>query len=331
MPGFGEILGHDQIKEHFRRAIETEKVSHAYILSGESGMGKKTLAKVFSLTLLCESGKSDPCMNCHSCRQVLSNNHPDLIYVTHEKPSSIGVDDIRKQINDTIWIRPYIGRYKIYIVDEAEKMTVQAQNALLKTIEEPPFYGMILLLTTSQEIFLPTILSRCVQMKLKPLQDSSVKNYLMEKLDTEEEKADIYTAFARGNLGKGISIASSEDFQAMYQEMLHLMKNIHLMDISEMLDFIRKMKEDKLDDEECLEFIEMWYRDVLLFKATGDRELLIFKNEYPSIEKISSESNYDSLERILRGIEKARTRMNFNVNMELTMELLLLIIKNNRQ
>ena len=98
-----------------------------------------------------------------------------------------------------------------------------------------------------------------------------------------------------------------------------------------MLDFIRKMKEDKLDDEECLEFIEMWYRDVLLFKATGDRELLIFKNEYPSIEKISSESNYDSLERILRGIEKARTRMNFNVNMELTMELLLLIIKNNRQ
>ena len=153
----------------------------------------------------------------------------------------------------------------------------------------------------------------------------------MEKLDTEEEKADIYTAFARGNLGKGISIASSEDFQAMYQEMLHLMKNIHLMDISEMLDFIRKMKEDKLDDEECLEFIEMWYRDVLLFKATGDRELLIFKNEYPSIEKISSESNYDSLERILRGIEKARTRMNFNVNMELTMELLLLIIKNNRQ
>ena len=202
MPGFGEILGHDQIKEHFRRAIETEKVSHAYILSGESGMGKKTLAKVFSLTLLCESGKSDPCMNCHSCRQVLSNNHPDLIYVTHEKPSSIGVDDIRKQINDTIWIRPYIGRYKIYIVDEAEKMTVQAQNALLKTIEEPPFYGMILLLTTSQEIFLPTILSRCVQMKLKPLQDSSVKKLSYGKAGHRGRKGRYIYGICQGEFRK---------------------------------------------------------------------------------------------------------------------------------
>lgn len=329
MPGFGEILGHDQIKEHFRRAVGTGKVSHAYILSGESGMGKKSLAEAFALTLLCQSGKSEPCMNCHSCKQVLSNNHPDLVYVTHEKPSSIGVDDIREQINDTIWIRPYSGRYKIYIVDDAEKMTVQAQNALLKTIEEPPSYGLILLLTTNQEIFLPTILSRCVQMKLKPLQDSAIKNYLKENLNIEEENADIYTAFARGNLGKGISIASSENFQAMYQEMLHLMKNIHLMDISEILDFIRKMKDDKLGDEECLDFVEMWYRDILLFKATGDRELLILKNEYSTIEKISSKSNYDSLEQVLKGIEKARTRMNFNVNMELTMELLLLIMKDN--
>ncbi|MCI8660696.1 MAG: DNA polymerase III subunit delta' [Lachnospiraceae bacterium] len=327
MPGFEVILGHDQIKEHFRRAIEIKKVSHAYILSGEAGMGKKSLAKAFALALLCQEGKNEPCMTCNACKQVLSSNHPDLIYVTHEKPSSIGVDDIREQINETIWIRPYSSRYKIYIVNEAEKMTVQAQNALLKTIEEPPDYAMILLLTTSQEVFLSTILSRCVQMKLKPLQDYIIKNYLIEKLQTEEEKADIYTAFARGNLGKGIRIASSEDFQAMIQDMLHLMKNICLMDISELLDYIRRIKEDKLDNEECLDFIEMWYRDILLFKATGDRDLLIFKNEYPTILKISDESSYSYLEKILNEIVKARKRMNFNVNMELAMELLLLTIK----
>ena len=91
--------------------------------------------------------------------------------MTHEKPASIGVDDIREQINDTIQVRPYSSYYKIYIVDEAEKMTVQAQNALLKTIEEPPSYAVILLLTTNQDAFLPTILSRCVQLKLKPLKD----------------------------------------------------------------------------------------------------------------------------------------------------------------
>ncbi len=154
MLNFQEIIGHDQIKEHFQKAIEYNKVSHAYILAGEAGMGRKSLANAFALTLLCEKGKSEPCMECHACKQVLSGSHPDLIYVSHEKPGTIGVDDIRKQINDTIMIRPYSSYYKVYIVDEAEKMTQQAQNALLKTIEEPPSYAVILLLTTNQEAFL---------------------------------------------------------------------------------------------------------------------------------------------------------------------------------
>ena len=169
MSGFQDIPGQEHIKDHFQKAISNKKISHAYILSGESGMGHKLLAEAFALTLLCESGRTVPCLTCHSCKQVLSGNHPDLIYVIHEKPASIGVDDIRKQINDTIMIRPYSSQYKIYIVDEAEKMTIQAQNALLKTIEEPPSYVIIILLTTNQNTFLPTILSRCIQLKLKPL------------------------------------------------------------------------------------------------------------------------------------------------------------------
>ena len=93
---FKDILGHEQIKEHFQNAAATGKVSHAYILSGEEGMGKKTLANAFAMTLLCEEGGREPCMQCHACKQVLSGNHPDLIYVTHEKPASMGVDDIRE-------------------------------------------------------------------------------------------------------------------------------------------------------------------------------------------------------------------------------------------
>ena len=160
--GFQDILGNDMVKEHFKKAIENHKISHAYILTGEAGMGRKSIANAFAMTLLCEKGGNEPCMVCHSCKQVLGGNHPDLIYVTHSKPGSIGVDDIREQINDTIMIRPYSSYYKIYIVDEAEKMTVQAQNALLKTMEEPPSYAVIILITTNQEAFLPTILSRCV-------------------------------------------------------------------------------------------------------------------------------------------------------------------------
>lgn len=329
MPGFQDIHGQDHIKIHFKKAIENNKVSHAYILSGEAGTGRKSLANAFALTLLCEKGGTNPCLSCHSCKQALSGNHPDLLYVTHEKPASIGVDDIREQINDTIMIRPYSGNYKIYIVDEAEKMTVQAQNALLKTIEEPPAYAVLILITANPDAFLPTILSRCVQLKLKPLRDSIIRDFLTDNLAVPEIKADVYAAFARGNLGKAVQIASSEDFRNMYQEVLHLLKHIRDMDISELLDYIRKLKEDSVDIQEVLDFMLMWYRDVLLYKVTTDINLLIFKDEYGKFKEISDRSSYDGLKRILEAIDKAKVRLNANVNMELAMELMLLVMKEN--
>ena len=326
---FKDILVHEQIKEHFQNAAAIGKVSHAYILSGEAGMGKKTLANAFAMTLLCEEEGKEPCMHCHACKQVLSGNHPDLIYVTHEKPVSMGVDDIREQINDTIMVRPYSSQYKIYIVDEAQKMTVQAQNALLKTIEEPPAYAVIMLLTTNPDAFLQTILSRCVQLKLKPLKDSVVKGYLEDKLQVKDVQAEIYSAFARGNLGKAIHLAQSEDFKMMYEEILRLLKEIKDMDISQLLDVIRKLKDDNTDIKECLDFMQMWYRDILMYKTTKDLNLLIFKDEFSAVKKAASLSSYEGLERILEAIDKARVRLDANVNMELVMELLLLTMKEN--
>ena len=326
---FKDILVHEQIKEHFQNAAAIGKVSHAYILSGEAGMGKKTLANAFAMTLLCEEEGKEPCMHCHACKQVLSGNHPDLIYVTHEKPASMGVDDIREQINDTIMVRPYSSQYKIYIVDEAQKMTVQAQNALLKTIEEPPAYAVIMLLTTNPDAFLQTILSRCVQLKLKPLKDSVVKGYLEYKLQVKDVQAEIYSAFARGNLGKAIHLAQSEDFKMMYEEILRLLKEIKDMDISQLLDVIRKLKDDNTDIKECLDFMQMWYRDILMYKTTKDLNLLIFKDEFSAVKKAASLSSYEGLERILEAIDKARVRLDANVNMELVMELLLLTMKEN--
>ena len=328
MLNFQEIIGHDQIKEHFQKAIEYNKVSHAYILTGEAGMGRKSLANAFALTLLCEKGKTEPCMECHACKQVLSGSHPDLIYVSHEKPGTIGVDDIRKQINDTIMIRPYSSYYKIYIVDEAEKMTQQAQNALLKTIEEPPSYAVIILITTNQEAFLPTILSRCVQMKLKPLKDFTIKSYLTQNLHVPEKDADICTAFARGNLGKAIHLASSDEFKELFQKVMVLVKNVRTMDISMLLDCIREMKEQNFDIGEVLDLMQLWYRDVLMFKVTKDMNLLIFKDEYKMINETGEKVDYAGLEAILAAIDTARTRLNANVNMELAMELLLLTMKN---
>ncbi|MCC8127676.1 MAG: DNA polymerase III subunit delta' [Clostridiales bacterium] len=326
---FNEILGHEQIKQHFLTVIKLHMVSHAYILSGEKGMGKKSLANAFALTLLCEKGNGDPCMDCPSCRQILSGNHPDLIYVTHEKPGSISVEDIRKQIQDTVMIRPYSSQYKVYIMDEAEKMTPQAQNALLKTIEEPPAYAVILLLTTNEDAFLPTILSRCVKLPLKPLRDSTIKSYLQDKMNIDPADAAVYTSFARGNLGRAITIATSENFRDFHKNMLFLLKYIKKMDISELLDEIKKLKDQEYDIYSCLDFMQMWYRDILMYKVTKDMNSLIFKDEYSVISSVSEKSSYAGIENILTAIDKARTRLQANVNMELAIELLLLVMKEN--
>ena len=330
MLSFKDILGQDLIKKHFITAIATGNVSHAYILSGEEGMGKKTMANAFALSLMCEEGKSgEPCRECHACRQVLSGNHPDIIYVTHEKPASIGVDDVRRQINDTIQVKPYRGGYKLYIVDEAEKMTVQAQNALLKTIEEPPVYAVILLLTANGEVFLPTILSRCVKMALKPLTDEQVRDYLTGRLQVPAAQAEVYTAFARGNLGKAIALSESEDFQRLYEELLGLLEKVKKADLSELLEDVKRWKDEGTDLHQCLDFMQMWYRDVLMYKTTKDINLLIFKDQFPAIKEMCTASGYDGLERILAAIDKAGIRLDANVNTELVMELLFLSMKEN--
>ena len=329
MSGFKDVVGHSEIIQYIQNAVTEDKVSHAYILNGEKGSGKKMLAGLFAQTLQCEKGGAEPCYECHSCKQAVSGNHPDIIWVTHEKPNSISVDDIRVQINGDIQVKPYNGKYKIYIVPDADMMTVQAQNALLKTIEEPPAYAVILLLTTNQDAFLPTILSRCVQLKLKPLRDSVVKEYLIQSLKVEEAQAEIYAAFARGNLGKAIHLADSEDFKIMYEEILHLLKHLKDMDISELLNYIRKLKDDNLDLHDCLDFMQMWYRDILMYKTTKDINLLIFKDEFSTVKQVAALSGYEGLERILAAIDKARVRLDANVNMELVMELMLLTMKEN--
>ena len=136
MAAFSDILGNEQVIGHLQNAIQMDKVSHAYILNAPQSAGKMMIAEAFASALQCEKKGVEPCGECHSCKQAASHNQPDIIYVQHEKPNTIGVDDIRTQINQDIAVKPYSSPYKIYIVDEAEKMNVQAQNALLKTIEE---------------------------------------------------------------------------------------------------------------------------------------------------------------------------------------------------
>lgn len=122
MAGFKDIIGHEQIIEHLQNAIGMDKVSHAYIINGPDKSGKMMLAEAFAMALQCEKHGKEACMECHSRRQALGHNQPDIIYVNHEKPNTISVDDIRTQVNNDIDVKPYSSEHKIYIIDEAEKM-----------------------------------------------------------------------------------------------------------------------------------------------------------------------------------------------------------------
>lgn len=330
MSRFTDIVGQEQLQNHLKNAIITDKVSHAYIINGERCAGKEFIAKIFAMALQCENRQEiEPCEECHSCKQALSGNHPDIIYVSHEKPNTIGVDDIRMQINGDVAIKPYSGPRKIYIMNEGEKMTVQAQNALLKTLEEPPEYVVLLILTTNMDSLLPTILSRCVVLNMKPVKDNQIKKFLMDNMGIPSYKADVCVAFARGNVGKARLLANSEEFDKVKEEAITLLKYINEMEINEVVAAIKKINEYKFDVNDYLDILSIWYRDVLLFKATHDANDLIFREEIQYIRRIADRSTYEGIEQIIDALEKSKQRLNANVNFDLTMELLLLTIKEN--
>ena len=326
---YANIVGHENIIAQLKNAVSVNKVSHAYIFNGEDGSGKNIIAKSFAMSLLCEKGGEEGCGECHFCKQVLSGNNPDLKYLSHEKPASIGVEDVREQLVEDIAIKPYNGKYKVYIVDEAEKMTVQAQNAILKTIEEPPAYIVIIFLTNNVEVFLPTIISRCIIFNLRPIKDDVIVEHLISKYMVPEYEARICASYAQGKLGRAIRLATSDDFGRIKDEALKFVKNVYSYDIADLIDIVKAVTEFKISITEYIDLIAMWYRDVLLFKVTKDPNNLIFADEINGIRKQASKSSYEGIEKILQGLEVAKVRLKANVNFELTIELMLLCIKEN--
>ncbi|MDE7477489.1 MAG: DNA polymerase III subunit [Lachnospiraceae bacterium] len=357
---WNDVVGLTQLTENLQNAIKHNKISHAYLIQGEKLSGKRMIADIFARALQCEcdkaadeqqatlfdfgavgddrisAGQSDsrikmrPCNQCRSCKQAMNGNHPDIISVVHEKPNVISVENIRQQVNGDIAIKPYSGNYKIYIIDEAEKMNVQAQNALLKTLEEPPEYAVILLLATRAEAMLPTILSRCVVLNTKPVPDDLIKSYLMQRIQIPDYRASICASFARGNVGRAVELASNETFDQMKSSVLGMLKNIFDMEMNQIASEIKKITEEKFDTNDYLDLCFIWFRDVLLYKACGahgDRKHIIFKEEMSDIANAARRYRYDTIEKIIHSIDRARSRIAANVNFDLTMELMFLDMK----
>lgn len=326
MRNFENIIGHEQNIEHLENAIENGQVSHAYIFNGEDGIGKMTTAKAFVKALLCESKNS--CGTCQSCIQIDSGNHPDVIYVTHEK-AGITVDDIRDQVNQSVFVKPYSSDYKVYIIDEADKMNAAAQNALLKTIEEPPAYAVIILLSNNKESFLETIVSRCVVLNFGPLKENQVREYLNSHYDNMNGREDLAVSYSMGNIGKAKKVIESDDFNEQKDFCLNLMANLEKWDIHEILLSLKQMASYKDYIYDLLDIMTIYYRDILILKVTGLPNKTVFKEKFSVMKNQSIYLSFEGIDTIIKEIEKAKIRLKANVNFDVTLELLLFVMKEN--
>lgn len=334
---FKQIVGHEDIIKHFKFSVKNDQISHAYLISGEDDSGKMTLAQAYAMALQCSELNSnnnlediDSCGVCPSCKQFLGNNHPDVIYVTRAPDkASIGVDSIRDQINNDVEIKPFSSPYKIYIIDEAQKLTVEAQNALLKTLEEPPEYAIIILLTNNLNSILETVQSRCMILQVRAIDKDLIKAYLMTRHQVPDYQAELSGIFAQGNLGKAIKYSSSEEFAAIMDDVLHLLKGINDMENYEVIEYVKNLSQKKEDIAKILDLILLWYRDLLMYKVTKDPNLLLYKKEFSYISKQAKTASYEGIQNILDVIEETNTKINANVNIETTLQLMLFTIKEN--
>ncbi len=353
MADFADIFDQEQIKEHMQYALKTGKVSHAYILSGETGSGKKMMAGTYARALQCQNlrevdGCLEACGECPSCIKVASDSHPDIITIARAEDkngkikNSIGVDDVRERLRDDVITKPYDGMYKIYLIPEGEKMTEEAQNAILKTLEEPPSYIVIIIMTSNLNALLQTIISRCVVLPTKPVRDETIKKLLMEKFRVVDYKAELCAAFARGNVGKALELSSNERFEKLKNETIDLVSKLQSLELYDIMERVHALLEPTEEEEknskkgidmgqyeDFMDILTFLFRDMLVYKATESDSHLIFTDKVSYISSVTKKCSYEGISRILREMDTARKRVLSNVNMDLVLELMLLAIKEN--
>lgn len=326
-----EILGNKKNLDLLKEAFASGRLSHAYLISGPQGSGKKTFAFNAAAGILCENGKAEGslslCGRCPSCRRALSGNHPDIIRITHEKKNTLSVDEIRDQLVRDVDIKPYYGPYKIYIIPDSDLMPVQAQNALLKTLEEPPAYVLIFLLADNAGVLSDTIKSRSIRLDMEALPDETVTAQL-RKAGSGEKEAALIAAFCAGNLGQALELYKNEAAKELLDECISFISTIGKKDA------LQISAEAALFSESELLFIpdviRRWYRDILVLRSISAGRLY-FPGRKDELKAAAGRLSYESINNIFKETDEACERLKFNVNPKAVYEALLLRIRSNDQ
>jgi len=335
---FKEIIGQDKAITFLRRIIAGDTIAHGYLFAGIRGIGKTTTAMAFALLINCmDPVDEDGCKRCSSCKKIIDGNHPDFIIIEpDDDKKAIGINQIR-EINRHLAFPPVLERYRIIIVDPAEKMTDEAANAFLKTLEEPPPHNIFILNVRDPGELLPTIISRCQKVPFKPLPTEDIVHWLIQEESIDKEKANIIAKLSEGSLGKAMKLCKDDIFTHRIRWVTMLNGVIHnssdmVIDLARKLSNFGKssvtnkgLKDDTI--ALMLGIWKSWYRDILLFKLEGKQDLILNSDLSNHIKTASALYTFDALMRSLAVIARAERDLMDNRNLIFLLERSLLGLK----
>ncbi|HNZ82920.1 MAG TPA: DNA polymerase III subunit delta' [Sedimentibacter sp.] len=317
---YSQTAGQEKIKTSLIKSINNKQVSHCYLFEGPEGMGKYKLALVFAQSLLCLNFSMEPCNECKSCIKVNSYNHPDL-HIINEDGKSIKREDVDELVN-SIYKRPYEAKRKVYIIKDAHLMTPQAANTFLKTLEEPPGDTVMILLTVNSNLLLPTLVSRCQEVKFRNVSKKTIKSYL-KGYDTDS--VDLAASYSKGILNKAVDIIEGkDDILKKRQEIIKVFDRIINSDSEIIYELENYFEVEKDNIDLIIEIMIMWIRDVIF--VNGNMEDLVINKDYmPLLRNHGKNMKRDS--DIVEFLQNTSDNIKSNVNYKLAVDNMLLKIQ----
>jgi DNA polymerase-3 subunit delta' len=334
------ILGHERSIEQLERARVSERVAHAYLFHGPDGVGKQRVAFAFAQALNCEQPGQGPCQECESCRKISRLTHPDVRLLASEaslverelmempkgSPSSQIKNAQLDELAGLFRHRPYLGRTKVVVVDEADRMNINSQNRFLKTLEEPSADSVIILVSAHPNVLLPTIRSRCQALSFGPLPRDRVAGHLCEHFDLTLERAQVLAAMAQGSLGRAEALADEtllDERDQVREELARIMTG----DVAEVLaagDGIGAGRAGRDRLEGTLDLLELWIRDLLLCSLAVDEGLLVNQDRRDELARSGQTAEPRRLLGWLDRIRGVRGSLRANANPKMAFEALLI-------
>jgi DNA polymerase-3 subunit delta' len=318
------IQGQQKLKEHLISITEGGNISHGYIFEGPRGIGKLQIAEIFAQTIMCKNSNQEPCEICSSCIKANSGNHPDIHILSFED-NSIKRQDI-DDIQEIIYMKPYESDKKIIIINDAQKMTLQAANTFLKTLEEPPKDTIIILLTINSNLLIPTMVSRCQSIKANKESLKNIEEILIKKYGIEAERSRLLSGYSKGILHRAVSINNNElKTLSLREEIIEIVDKLLSKGKSIVFEFEKYFEQNKDDIDEILEII-IWFRDVLFVKVDGHNQV-INNDKIEVLEKHSFKVDSIKCAELYNKIQEAYENVNSNVNYKLTVDNMLFSIQ----